>query len=183
MRFASWFLFFRPAVEGHGFSSKALCRLRPAEKRDLTTGLGKTKPITMLVCISFSAGPGWMLGQGGSISTTSAARRDLPPLLHQPAQWKGRCWAGGPPSGPSHLHTHKAVTGEMLASGGFGDACRTGLGRAPGEAPGLTGKSRGAGAEGQPAPAHWPGWDAAGRDFQQLSEPAKQTLAKSSRVV
>lgn len=52
-----------------------------------------------------------------------------------------------------------------------------GMGRGHGEAPG------GAAAEGQPHPLHWPGRDAAGRDFQQLSEPAKQTRAKSSRVM
>lgn len=42
--------------------------------------------------------------------------------------------------------------GEMLAPGGFGDACKAGLGRAPGEAPGLTKRSREAGAERQPSP-------------------------------
>lgn len=66
---------------------------------------------------------------------------------------------------------------------GLGDSCGGGVGRTPGGAPGLTGKSRGAGAKREPAPARWPGWDAAGRDFQQPSEPAKQTLAKSSLVV
>lgn len=55
---------------------------------------------------------------------------------------------------------------------------------------GLMGKHQGSPSEaekpepkGSLPPACRPSWDAAGRDFQLLSEPAKQTLAKSSRVV
>lgn len=100
----------------------------------------------------------------GSISTTSAARRDPAPVFHQ---W-GRCWGGETPPGDT---PHEGVTDEMLLQGVLvmpeeGSRGSTGAHQKP--------EPKGS------SPARRAGWDVAGRDFRQLSDTAKQTLAKSS---